>query len=68
NFFWGLVQPKVVDPNCQSKKLHMVASRTNLGFALITTITLGIVTPQRVEWCCAQEAEGPTDTGNGKKP
>ena len=55
SFAWGLVQPKDIDPKCETSFNHMnkVTVKNNLGFALITVATLGIVMPQRVEWCCA---------------
>ena len=54
-FAWGLVQPKDINPKCETSFNHMnrVTVKNNLGFALITVATLGIVMPQRVEWCCA---------------
>jgi hypothetical protein len=30
-----------------------VTVRDNLGFALLTVVSLGIVSPKRVEWSCA---------------
>jgi hypothetical protein len=62
-FFWGLVQPVDVVPNCDPlfNHLNKVETKTNLGFAIITTATLGIVMPQRVSWCCAPP-EIATDT------
>jgi hypothetical protein len=38
-----------------------VVVKTNLGFAIISTLTLGIVIPQQVEWCCAPYSP-PTDS------
>ena len=55
SYAWGLIQPKDIDPKCDTRfnHLNMVTVKTNLGFALITIGTLGIVMPQRVEWACA---------------
>ena len=63
SFAWGLVQPKDIDPKCDSRFNHMnkVTIKNNLGFALISVVTLGIVMPQRVEWCCAPYSP-PTDS------
>jgi hypothetical protein len=57
------VQPKDIDPHCEKSFNHLnkVTVKTNLGFILISAATLGIVIPQRVEWCCAPQ-EIPTDT------
>ncbi|MEP7229764.1 MAG: hypothetical protein ABI691_05900 [Ginsengibacter sp.] len=63
SFAWGLVQPKDINPKCDSRFAHMnkVTVKNNLGFALISVLTAGIVMPQRVEWCCAPYSP-PTDT------
>lgn len=55
SFAWGLVQPKDINPKCDSRFNHLnkVTVKNNLGFSLISIATLGIVMPQRVEWCCA---------------
>ena len=56
-FLWGLVQPKDINPNCETAFNHLnkVEVKTNLGFILISAATLGGVIPQRVEWCCAPQ-------------
>jgi len=63
SFAWGLVQPKDIDPHCEASFNHMnkVTVKTNLGYTLLSVVTLGIVIPQHVEWCCAPQ-EIPTDT------
>jgi hypothetical protein len=55
SFAWGLVQPKDIDPKCEASANHLnkVVVKNNLGFVFISAVTLGIVMPQRVEWCCA---------------
>lgn len=67
-FAWGLVQPKDIDPKCETAFNHLnkVEVKTNLGFILISALTLGIVIPQQVSWCCAPQ-NIPTDT-LGQKP
>ncbi|WP_299436248.1 hypothetical protein [uncultured Aquimarina sp.] len=57
SYAWGLVTPKDIDPDCESKKMNSVTSSTNLGYILISAITIGIVVPQTVTWECA-----PVDT------
>jgi hypothetical protein len=56
SLFWGLVKSR--DPvarDCEpSNALDSVRSDTNLGFALLTVITLGIWSPTRLEWRCAR--------------
>jgi hypothetical protein len=57
SFFWGLAQQNVTASNCDSLKINSldeVHVKTNLGFALITVITLGIWCPMTVEWKCAK--------------
>ena len=63
SFAWGLVQPKDINPKCDSRFNHLdqVTVKNNLGFALISVITLGIVMPQRIEWSCAPYSP-PTDS------
>lgn len=62
-FAWGLVQPKDINPKCDSRfnHLNMVSAKNNLGFALISVLSLGIVMPQRIEWNCAPYSP-PTDS------
>jgi hypothetical protein len=49
---WGLVQevPKV--DNCNDQALAEVHQTSNFAFALITVLTLGFASPQKVEWIC----------------
>jgi hypothetical protein len=51
-FAWGLVQPADIDPKCQQGTLNKVEVRTNLGYLLLSVVTVGIVVPQQVRWCC----------------
>src|SRR5215467_10798239 len=62
-FAWGLVQPKDINPKCEASFNHLnkVVVKTNLGYILLSVVTLGAVIPQRVEWCCAPQ-NIPTDT------
>ncbi|MEO6135274.1 MAG: hypothetical protein ABIP35_08985 [Ginsengibacter sp.] len=55
SFLWGLVQPKDIIPHCDERSNHMnkVTVKNNYAFALLTVVTLGIVMPQKIEWCCA---------------
>jgi len=55
SLFWGLAQRDVLATNCDSlklKSLDEVRVTTNLGYALITVATLGIVCPMTIEWKC----------------
>ncbi|MGI9546573.1 MAG: hypothetical protein ACR2MM_05025 [Flavobacteriaceae bacterium] len=59
SFAWGLVEPVPIDPDCRTGTMTKVRSRWNLGFALISVASVGIVIPQRVEWDCAPDDRGP---------
>lgn len=56
-YAWGLVQPRIVDPSCQTRALQEVRTSTNLGYALITVATLGFVCPLTVEYTCAKPCD-----------
>jgi hypothetical protein len=66
-YFWGLVQPKDVNPGCEtrgnSNHLNAVQVETNLGYYLLSGITLGIVQKQRLSWCCMPFDPAPTPAG-----
>jgi hypothetical protein len=55
-YFWGLLQPEDIAPtNCpRGVALAEVTAHTNLGFALIGVLTLGIVLPHTLAWRCAK--------------
>lgn len=61
-FFWGLVQDKEWRADlCQpSNALDEVKVSTNVGYALLTVVTLGIVAPMDLEYRCAKQ---PSDAG-----
>ncbi|RKH65687.1 hypothetical protein [Corallococcus llansteffanensis] len=61
---WGLVQEQPRVDNCQDQALAEVTQSTNLGFALISVVTLGIAMPQRVEWRCAKAQPSPGELGS----
>ena len=59
SFFWGLIQkPAVIHtPLCDTLGVNGVAEvtvKTNLGYALITVVTLGIWSPMKVQWKCSK--------------
>ena len=62
SFFWGLVQnPKeITTPICDSLNANGVALvrvTTNLGYSLITVLTLGIWCPMKIEWKCSKPCQ-----------
>lgn len=56
SLFWGFDQPQVNPANCQGNGVAEVTTTTNLGYTLLTVVTLGIVAPAEVEWRCATDA------------
>jgi hypothetical protein len=64
-YFWGLKQPKDIDPKCQASFNHLnkVKVKTNFGYILLATVTLGIVVVQKWEWCCAPPNLAPETLG-----
>jgi hypothetical protein len=68
-FFWGALQQNLLPPappatstpaNCKS--MRQVKVPMNYGYALITVATVGIWSPLRVAWQCAEDPNG------GSKP
>lgn len=55
--FWGILQPKDIPAKCESETICKVTTQTNIGFILISAITLGIVVPQKVIWDCCPSKE-----------
>lgn len=58
-FFWGLLQKpqEIHTPVCDSLGVNGVSEvtvKTNLGYALITVVTLGIWSPMKVQWKCSK--------------
>lgn len=56
SLFWGLVNnpPKQLTDDCISNSIDEVRVTTNLGYALISIVTLGIWMPMDVEWRCSK--------------
>jgi Bor protein len=58
SLFWGLVQQNVEPPstdNCVSNAMQEVRVTTNLGYAFLTVVTLGLWSPMEIEWRCAKQ-------------
>ena len=53
SFVWGLIQEYPRVDNCQGQGMAEVRASTNLGFVLLTVVTLGLASPMQVEWRCA---------------
>lgn len=65
-YAWGLVQPKDFNPGCDVgfNHLNKVEVKTNIGFILLSAITLGAVVPVKVEWDCAPPPVNPGNLGD----
>ncbi|MEO5928296.1 MAG: hypothetical protein ABIR47_00045 [Candidatus Kapaibacterium sp.] len=63
SLFWGLVQDNVVPDNCPNGSMQEVRVTSNLGYSLITVVTLGIWSPIDVEWRCAKRDAPPDGPG-----
>jgi Bor protein len=57
--WWGLVQPNIVPDNCPSDAVQEVRVTSNLGYSLLTVLSLGIWSPVEVEWRCAKNPSPP---------
>jgi hypothetical protein len=49
---WGILQPKDIPAECESKSVCKLSARTNIGYVLVAAVTLGAVVPQKVTWDC----------------
>lgn len=55
-YFWGLKQREGIKTPEGCSSICTVTTKTNMGQILLSTITLGIVVPQTVEYsCCPYE-------------
>lgn len=67
SFLWGAAQEEPTIDNCNGEDLAEVTMHSNVGFALLTVATLGLVSPMQVEWRCAKPDpdEGEIGAANG---
>lgn len=63
SFAWGLVQGAPEIENCGEGALATVTTRSNYGFSLLTVVTLGLVSPMKIEWSCAGHDPEPAPFG-----
>jgi hypothetical protein len=65
HYFWGLKQAADIKPNCDPRFNHLnkVEVKTKFTHMLLAIVTLGIVVPQTVTWCCAPHNPGPGTLG-----
>ena len=69
HYFWGLKQAADIKPGCDPRYNHLnsVVIKTSPGQILLSVVTLGIVVPQKLSWCCAPYNPTPGPV-LGKKP
>lgn len=59
SFFWGLAAGGEPErPNCGQVGLQEVTVRSTPPLFLVSLVTVGLVTPRRVDWKCAAPAPG----------
>lgn len=65
HYFWGLQQSKDIRPQCDPRYNHLnkVVVKTTPGNLLLAVITLGIVVPQKLSWCCSPPNTAPGRLG-----
>jgi len=54
-FVWGLLEQQATRPDCQGNGFADVEASTNLGYALLGVVTLGLWMPMEIEWKCAKD-------------
>ena len=54
---WGLLQTQDIAAACESKSICKVTHQTNLGYILVSAITIGLVVPQKIIWDCCPSNE-----------
>jgi hypothetical protein len=70
HFFWGLVQARDIRPQCDQRFNHLnkVVAKTTPGQVILSFITLGMVLPQKVSWCCSPYNPTPGTLGAPRPP
>lgn len=64
SYLWGLVHTKDSVAVCErTNAMDQVEVKANVGQALLSVLTLGIVVPRTAVWHCARPREGSSDIG-----
>jgi|1186.fasta_scaffold24762_3 hypothetical protein len=64
SYLWGLVHAKDSVAVCdRTNAMDQVELKANVGQALLSVFTLGIVVPRTAVWHCARPREGSSDIG-----
>jgi hypothetical protein len=56
-FFWGLLQPTDLTLDCVSDGVADIQYETNLGYSLLSVVTLGLWMPMEVQWTCLTDPQ-----------
>ena len=64
SLFWGLLNDpqQIVAEECVSNSIHEVKVSTNIGYIILSAVTIGIWMPLDVEWKCGPQQSGDEDT------
>ncbi len=70
HFFWGLVQARDIRPACDPRFNHLnkVVAKTTPPQVILSFITLGMVLPQKISWCCSPYNPTPGTLGAPRSP
>ena len=60
-FFWGAMPQHINPTNCLGPGLAEVTVKSNLGYSLISLLSLGTAMPVTIEWRCAKDSSGDED-------
>jgi hypothetical protein len=64
SYLWGLVHSKDSVAVCErTNAIDQIELKANVGQALLSFITLGILVPRTAIWHCARPREGSSDIG-----
>ena len=57
SYAWGLVQPVNVKAECDCgvNAIENIQVENNMGYILLSTVSLGLVSPIKVKWYCAKD-------------
>ncbi|HEX2730926.1 MAG TPA: hypothetical protein VHM70_04950 [Polyangiaceae bacterium] len=69
SWFWGTLQENFdTTKSCLGLPMKSVTTHSNLGYSLITVLSLGIAAPIKVTWVCAKEPGPVVDGDNPNDP
>ena len=60
-FFWGAMQQNITPTNCLGPGMAEVTVRSNLGYSLLSVLSLGTAMPVTIEWRCSKDTPADSD-------